>query len=182
MSMSDPSRCQRSPSHPRTLHNQDLGGTPCQDAALISIVQGICLRRACARDQMNLVLTNLKPRANQCTVCVKLRDGVVSRLVQQKHKFICTFSAVQFVVPLATDQGVVAAGKSVKIIRNQQIITRSPSNSSSPSPVQITSSSLPPDRALSPRCEISVSVPAPPFMVSFPHASDRWSCQSPPNT
>ena len=57
-----------------------------------------------------------------------------------------------------------------------------PSNSSSPSPVQITLSSLPPDRALSPRCEMSVSVPAPPFSVSFPHASDRWSCPSPPNT
>ena len=41
---------------------------------------GYSLRRACARDQMNLVLTNLKPRTKQCAICVKLRDGVVSRL------------------------------------------------------------------------------------------------------
>jgi len=52
-----------------------------------------------------------------------LRNGVVSRLVQEKHKFIRTFSAAQFVVPLTTDQSIVAAGKSVGVIRNQQIIT-----------------------------------------------------------
>ena len=74
---------------------------------------------------MNLVLTNLKPRTKQCAICVKLRDGVVSRLVQEKHKLICALSTVQFVVPFTTDQGIVSAGKSVGIIRNQQIITRS---------------------------------------------------------
>ena len=71
---------------------------------MISVVQSIVLRRARARDQMNLVLTNLKTCTKQCAICVKLRDGVVS---------------------LTTHQGIVAAGKSVGIIRNQQIITQS---------------------------------------------------------
>ena len=94
MSMSDPSRCQRNPSHPRTLHKSGFGRIPmsgrCPDPYCAGYMPAPCL----CRDQMNLVLTNLKPRTKQCAICVKLRDGVVSRLVQEKHKFIRTLSTV----------------------------------------------------------------------------------------
>ena len=53
---------------------------------------------------MNLIPSNLKPRTKQCAIDVKLRDGVVSRLVQEKHEFIRNLSTVQFVVSLTTDQ------------------------------------------------------------------------------